>query len=51
MTALALLLMFASLIGFVRQESQRMNEQQARLRKEGMLARMRPTTPTTPTSE
>ena len=51
MTALALILMFMSLIGFVRQETQRMNEQQARLRKDGMLARMRPETPTTPTSE
>ncbi len=51
MTALALTLMVLSLIGFVRQESKRMNEQQARLRKDGMLARMRPSTPTTTTSE
>jgi len=56
-TALGLLLMFASLIGFVRQETGRLNDQQARLLKEGMLTHMRPsaptasTAPTTPTSE
>ena len=51
MTALGIILMIASLIGFVRQESLRLNEQAARLQKDGMLSRMRPSTPTTPTSE
>ena len=40
MTALGLILMFAALIGWVRQETGRMNEHEARLQNEGMLARM-----------
>ena len=46
MTALGLLLMIASLIGFVRQESED-GRAAGRLRKDGMLARMRPSTPAT----
>ncbi len=46
MTALGLLLMFVSLVGFVRQETQRMNEHEARLQKEGMLAHMHEPVPT-----
>lgn len=46
MTALGIVLMVMSLFGFIRQESLRLDEQAARLRKDGMLARMRPSTPT-----
>ena len=46
MTALGLVLMFASLIGFVRQESRRLDDQAERLRKDGMASRMRTSTPT-----
>ena len=46
MTALGILLMVMSLFGFIRQESLRLEEQAARLRQSGMLARMRPSTPT-----
>jgi hypothetical protein len=51
MTALGILLMVASLFGFIHQESRRLSDQAERLRKDGMLARMRPAAPTTPTSE
>ena len=46
MTALGIILMLAALIGWVRQETRRMNEHEARLQKEGMLARMHAPTPT-----
>ncbi len=48
LTVLGILLMVASLIGFVRQESMRLSEQAKRLRQDGMLARMRPETAATP---
>jgi len=40
MTVLGIILTFATLIGFVRQEARRMNEHEDRLQKEGMLTRM-----------
>lgn len=46
MLAVGAILMIASLIGFVQQESRRLDEQAARLREDGMLNRMRPSTPT-----
>lgn len=46
MLAIGAILMIASLIGFVQQESRRLDEQAARLREDGMLNRMRPSTPT-----
>ena len=46
MTALGVILMIASLFGFVRQESRRLDDQAERLRKDGMLSRMRTSTPT-----
>jgi hypothetical protein len=39
LTALGVLLMIASLIGFVRQESRRLDEQARRLREDGFLTR------------
>ena len=49
MLALGAILMVASLIGFVQQESRRLEEQAAHLREAGMLARSMHTS--TPTSE
>ena len=46
MLAVGAILMIASRIGFVQQESRRLDEQAARLREDGMLNRMRPSTPT-----
>lgn len=46
MTALGIILMFAAIIGWVRQENRRMNEHEARLQKEGMLTRMHQPAPT-----
>jgi hypothetical protein len=46
MLALGAILMIASLIGFFHQETRRLEEQAARLRKDGMLNRMRTSTPT-----
>jgi hypothetical protein len=46
LTALGLTLMLLALISWVRQETRRMNEHEARLMKEGMLARMHEPTPT-----
>lgn len=46
MTALGLILMFAAIIGWVRQETGRMEEHEARLLKEGMLTRMHEPVPT-----
>ncbi len=51
LTALGIILMIASLIGFLRQESQRLDRQAERLRKDGFLTRMQAEAPTTPTSE
>ncbi len=50
LTVLGIILMVASLIGFVQQESRRLERQAARLRNDGFLARMQATS-TTPTSE
>ncbi len=46
LTILGIALMVMSLLGFIRQESIRLEEQAARLRKDGFLTRMRPSTPT-----
>jgi len=46
MTALGIILFFAAMIGWVRQESRRMNAHESRLQKEGMLARMHDPVPT-----
>lgn len=49
LTALGVLLMIASLIGFVRQETQRLDDQARRLRESGFLTRHNGTsTPTEP---
>jgi hypothetical protein len=51
LTALGVILMIASLIGFVQQESRRLERQAERLREDGFLTRMQAAAPTTPTSE
>jgi len=46
MTALGIILFFAAMIGWVRQETGRMKEHEARLLKQGMLTRMHEPIPT-----
>jgi hypothetical protein len=46
MLAFGAVLMIASLFGFIQQESRRLDDQAERLREDGMLSRMRTSTPT-----
>jgi len=46
MTALGIVLFFTAMIGWVRQETERMKEHEARLLKQGMLTRMHEPIPT-----